>query len=67
MRTPLLILVIKSPVIGLSTVTTYSFSWLLPALNILFTISPSLVKKINPSDGLSNLPMGNMRTLVIDK
>ena len=42
---------------GLSTLTTYS-SWLLLALKILFTISPSSVNKINPSLGLSSLPIG---------
>ena len=29
-------------------------------LSILFTISPSLVKKISPSLGLSNLPIGKI-------
>ena len=38
----------------------YSFSWLFLALSILFTISPSLVKKINPSLSLSNLPIGKI-------
>ena len=38
----------KSGVMGLSTVTMYSFSWLLPARRILFTMSPSLVRKMRP-------------------
>ena len=49
----------KSSVIDLSTETKYSFSWLFPARKILFTISPSLVKKIKPSEGLSKRPIGN--------
>ena len=51
---------IKSLSIGRLTLTMYSFSWLFLALSILFTISPSLVKKINPSLGLSNLPIGKI-------
>ena len=47
--TPLLILWINSLLIWRSTLTIYSFSWLFFALSILFTISPSFVKKINPS------------------
>lgn len=47
--TPLPIDLMNSFVMGLFTSTTYSFSCWLFALNILFTISPSLVKKINPS------------------
>ncbi|KTF07697.1 hypothetical protein MGSAQ_000798 [marine sediment metagenome] len=46
--TPLAIPSIKLSVIGLFTVTRYSFSWLLPARNTLLTRSPLLVKKINP-------------------
>ena len=58
--TPLLILWIKSLLIKWLTLTMYSFSWLFLARSILFTISPSLVKKINPSLGLSNLPIGKI-------
>ena len=61
MGTPLAMPLITSGVRGLLTVTTYSFSWLLPARRILFTISPSLVKKISPCESLSSRPIGKMR------
>src|SRR5690606_36999184 len=59
---PLLIRFTKRSVIGLFTVTIYSFSWLFLARRILFTISPSLVIRIRPSLSLSNLPIGKILT-----
>ena len=53
----------KSLDIFLFTVTTYSFSCLYLDLKILFTMSPSLVNRINPSLNLSNLPIGNILLL----
>ena len=50
----------KSLLITLSTTTIYSFSCWLFALKILLTISPSEVKKMSPSLGLSNLPIGKI-------
>lgn len=64
---PFRILNKKSCVIALSVLTVYSFSWPLPARRILFTISPSLVRKISPSESLSNLPIGNILVLKLIK
>ena len=57
---PLLIFDMKSLLIALSTITIYSLSCRLLALKILLTISPSEVKKMRPSLGLSNLPIGKI-------
>ena len=61
MGTPPAMSSMKRPRMGRSTVTWYSFSWWLRALRILFTMSPSLVRKIKPSLGLSRRPTGKMR------
>ena len=52
----------KAGVSGRSTATMYSFSCSFPARKILLTISPSFVRKIRPSDGLSSRPMGKIRS-----
>jgi hypothetical protein len=67
--TPLRMAVMNSWSIFLSVVTMYSFSCPLPARRILFTISPSLVRKINPSESLSSLPIGKdagLKVYVVD-
>ena len=55
------------PRMGRSTTTWYSFSWWFRALRILLTTSPSDVRKISPSLGLSRRPTGKMRRAWSDR
>ena len=45
-----------------STATTYSFSCLCSARSTSLTMSPSLVRRISPSESLSSRPIGNTRS-----
>src|ERR1700743_1237568 len=60
--TPAAIIFRDRSVIGRSTVTTYSFSWLFSDLKISLTISPSFVNKISPSESRSRRPTGKIRS-----
>ena len=51
----------KSSLIGRSTETMYSFSCSFSARKISFTISPSFVSKIKPSESLSKRPILKIR------
>lgn len=59
--TPLIIFSMNSRVSGLSTSTSYSFSWPPEARSKRFTISPSLVSSSKPSESLSRRPTGKIR------
>ena len=65
--TPPAIILSDRSVIGRSTVTRYSFSWLFSERRISLTMSPLLVNRIKPSESLSSRPTGNIRSRVADQ